>query len=444
MGLRDSLQLLQITDNSFNGKSARQAIVFDNPIFPNLTELIEKMNTVKLARKIFCPEEYLKYWFKFQKQSISEIPPRVRRFLCWEPNIGASFEYLTFLKQLNESLSANSLQGLVYARHSKWSSNNSQAQELALVRSAVMKYRGRNRLVNKWRENIDLILKPQSAKFAAQKIFSAQKSISKFCGEWGINEQTAFIGETVAECAHLCFKQFADVKLKDEADDYFISEVLNWENFELNIYKAIVSQTIMTGKFLKDEKFQEKVVGHIIADDRLGDPRLPNNSQNWVGIEIESRTRILQLLSRADIVFFFDQVMIGYDDRHGRKNFWLRYISSLKQSRPLLNGSDKLRLNSTLRRQGKKMLHFGETRGQQSAFLLDFGSILVIEFNGVGACYIYEETSRKRLFHDIYTNEAFTDGKLKQPYYAAERVSHRGDWQWRLSSILSQYGIRPS
>jgi hypothetical protein len=444
MSLRESLQLLQITGNSFNGKTARQAVAFDNPSLPQLTELLERMNTVSVARKVFCPEEYLKYWSKFQKQIITEIPPRVRRFLCWEPSIGANFEFLTFLKQMNEAPSANSLQGLVYARHSKWSSDNTQAKELALVRLAVMKYQGRNRLINKWRENIDLILNPQSTKIAAKKIFSAQQSVSAFCGDWGINEQTSFISETVAECARLCFKQFAGININDDAGDYFISKILDWENFELNVYKAIISQTIMTGKFLKDEKFQEKVVQHIIADNRLGDPRLPINSQNWVGVETEARTRILQLLSRADIVFFFDQVMTGYDDRHGRKNFWLRYITSLKQSRPLLNGSDKLRLYSTLRRQGKKMLHFGETRGQQSAFLLDFGAILVIEFNGVGACYIYEELSRKRLFHDIYTDEPFTDGKLKQPYAAAERVSHRGDWQWRLGYILSHYGIRPN
>lgn len=444
MGLRDSLQLLQLTGNSFNGKTARQAVVFENPVFPNLTELIEKMNTVSVARKVFCPEEYLKYWSKFKKQIISEIPPRVRRFLCWEPNIGANFEFLTFLNQRNETLSANALQGLVYSRHSKWVSDNTQAKELVIVRSAVRKYQGKNRLINRWEENINLILSPKAPTLTAEKMFAAQKSISVFCNDWGINEQTAFISEAVAECARLCFKQFADVNLKDESDDYFLGEILTWENFDLSVYKAIVGQTIMTGKFLKDEKFQEKVVGHIIADDRLGDPRLPINSQNWVGVEPEARTRVLQLLSRADIVFFFDQVMTGYDDRHGRKNFWLRYISSLKQSRPLLNAGDKLRLNSTLRRQGKKMLHFGETRGQQSAFLLDFGAILVIEFNGVGACYIYEEISRKRLFHDIYTDEVFTDGKLKQPYSAAERVSHRGDWQWRLGYILSQYGIRPN
>lgn len=444
MDLRESLQLLHLTGNSFNSKTARQSLVFDNPTFPRLSELLEKMNTVNVARKIFCPEEYLKYWVEYQKQIITVIPPRVRRFLCWEPNIGACFEFLSFLKQLNEPLSANSLQGLVYARHSKWTSDNSQKKELALVRSTVLKYQGRNRLINKWRQNIDLILGHESAKIAAQKIFSVQQSIQAFCSEWGINEQTLFTGETVAQCARLCFKQFTDINTNDNISNYFISEILNWENFELGVYKAIVSQTIMTTKFQRDEKFQEKVVGHIIADDRLGDPRLPSNSQNWVGIEAEARTRILQLLSRADIVFFFDQVMTGYDDRHGRKNFWLQYISSLKQSRPLLNGSDKLRLYSVLRQQGKKMLHFGETRGQQSAFLLDFGAILVIEFNGVGACYIYEEVSRKRLFHDLYTDNAFTDGSLKQPYYATERVSHRGDWQWRLSYILSQYGIRPS
>ena len=444
MGLRESLQFLQITGNSFNSKTARQAVVFENPQFPQLTQLLEKMNTVNVARKMFCPEEYLRYWFNFQKGRINEIPPRVRRFLCWEPKIGADLQFLTFLKNLKEPLSANSLQGLVYSRHFKWSSDSEQVQEIAAVRVAVMNYQGRNRLLKKWRENIKLILDLQSPLLASKQMFSLQQPVSTFCGEWGINEQTTFVGELVNYCADLCFQLFGKTKSDQKISDYFISEILSWENYELKNYKRIVSQTIMTAKFLEDEMFQEKVVAHIIGDERLGDPRLPNNSQNWVGIKTEARTRLLQVLSRADIVFFFDQVMTGYDDRHGRKDFWLRYISSLKQSRPLLNANDKIRLSSILRRQGKKMLHFGETRGQQSAFLLDFGKIIVVEFNGVGACYIYEEAGRNRIFYNFYTDESYNDATLKQPFYAAERVRHAGDWQWRLSYILSQYGIRPT
>lgn len=444
MGLRESLQLLQLTGNSFNGKTARQSAAFENPQFPQLMELLEKMDTVSAARKIFCPEEYLRFWDNFQKKKINEIPPRARRFLCWEPKIGANLQFLSFLKNLKEPLTANPLQGLVYSRHFKWSSDKDQSQEIAAVRAFVLNYQGRNRLLKKWQENIKLILDKQSPSIAAKEMFSRKQSVSAFCRDWGINEQTAFVSEIVGECAILCFQSFDKSNTGRELSDYFINEILAWGHYELKKYKQVVSQTIMTAKFLDDEKFQEKVVAHIIGDDRLGDPRLPNNSQNWVGIEQQARTRILQILSRADIVFFFDQVMTGYDDRHGRKNFWLRYISSLKQSRPLLNANDKIRLYSVLRRQGKKMLHFGETKGQQSAFLLDFGKILVVEFNGVGACYIYEELGRKRIFYDFYTDETYTDAILKQPFYAAERTSHRGDWQWRLSRVLSQYGIRPS
>lgn len=444
MGLRESLQLLQLTGNSFNGKTARQVVVFENPQFPRLTELLEKIDAVKVPRKMFCPEEYLRYWENFQKKRINEIPPRVRRFLCWEPKIGADLQFLVFLKNLKDSLGANPLQGLVYSRHFKWSSDKDQSQEIAAVRAFVMNYQGRNRLLKKWRENIKLILDNQSPSIAAEQMFSLQQSVSSFCGGWGINEQTVFVSEIVGECANLCFQLFDKTKADRELSDYFINEILSWGHYELKKYKQVVGQTIMTMKFLDDEKFQEKVVAHIISDDRLGDPRLPNNSQNWVGIEQQARTRILQVLSRADIVFFFDQVMTGYDDRHGRKNFWLRYISSLKQSRPLLNANDKIRLYSVLRRQGKKMLHFGETKGQQSAFLLDFGNILVVEFNGVGACYIYGESGRRRIFYDFYTDDVFTDAKLKQRDYAVEWITHGGNWQGKLSYILSRYGIRPS
>src|SRR4051812_25421183 len=115
MGIRESIQLLQLTSTAFAGKTSRHASHFDNVSFPQLTQLLERMNSVSVARKVFCPEEYFRYWFDFKNNVISEIPSRVRRFLCWAPTIGTEFAFLTYLTKLNEPLSANSLQGLVYA-----------------------------------------------------------------------------------------------------------------------------------------------------------------------------------------------------------------------------------------------------------------------------------------------------------------------------------------
>jgi len=86
-------------------------------------------------------------------------------------------------------------------------------------------------------------------------------------------------------------------------------------------------------------------------------------------------------------------------------------------------------------------LHFGRTRSQYSAFLLDFGDVLAIEFNELGACYIYQR-HKSKLFPDIYRGAPFSDHELKQRPLAEEWVAHHGNWEWKLARILSRFGIR--
>lgn len=444
MGLKDALQLLHLTESNFKHKSERQAIQFENVAFPQLTELVDRLSAANVARKVFCPEEYIEYWQDFLNKRINNIPARVRRFLCWEPAIGSDIQFLAYINSLNERLSAHSLQGLVYTRHLNWSPDGDQKDELKILRNIIGKYTGRNRLIKKWQGDIDIVLSPQAPGKAAGKFLGQLMPVAAFTKEWGINEQTAFTVAIVAAAASMCFDLFGRTNFDKSLISYFVTNILEWKNADLSDYKQRISRTVLLDKFKTDEAFQEIVIEHILGDPRLGDPRLPSNSQNWVGVSDEAQVRLRQLLSRADIVFFFDQVMTGYDDRHGRKEFWLRYIPSLKQSRPLLSRNDRSRLQGVLRREANRMMHFGVTRGQQSAFMLDFGSILVIEFNGVGACFVYGELNRKKFFKDIYTNREYDDDALKKPYYAEERLTHRGDWQWRFRNVLANYGVRPS
>lgn len=444
MGLKDALQLLHSTESHFKHKSERQAIQFENVTFPKLTDLVDRMSAVNVARKVFCPVEYLEYWQDFLNKKINDIPARVRRFLCWEPSIGSDVRFLSYIDSRKERLSAHSLQGLVYTRHLNWSADGDQNDEIRILRKIIRNYSGRNRLIKKWQGDIDIVLSPQATSNAANKLLGQMMPIAAFTKEWGINEQTEFSVAIVSKTAAMCLDLFGRTNFDKSLISYFVTNILEWKNADLSDYKHRISATVLLENFKTDEAFQEIVIEHILGDSRLGDPRLPSNSKNWVGVSDEAQNRIRQLLSRADIVFFFDQVMTEYDDRHGRKEFWLRYIPSLKQSRPLLSRNDRSRLQGVLRREANRMMHFGITRGQQSAFMLDFGSILVIEFNGVGACYIYGELNRKKFFKDIYANREFNDDSLKKPSYAEERLIHKGDWQWRFQNVLANYGVRPS
>lgn len=440
--LADSLKLLNANNKKFGFEIERGASKFEIlPQFAHLKEAIQSLDAVRAAKKVVCPADYKQLWLDYLAGKIATLPPRAIRFLCWEIETATDKRFLQLLIRQCESLGARSLQGLVYCRHLRWLPVAAHRDETETVKNLIVRYEGKNRLLAKWKNDVSSVLSEIAPLLVADKLIGKQQTIKNFCAEWGFNEQTAFVSAIIQETASFCFEKMSANK---NLRDYFFDEILSWQHFPLGDFKHTVSGALLHDLTIRDEEFQERLLDAILHDVRLGDPRLPGNQKKWAGIAPDARERLVQLLSRADIVFFFEQVMTGYDDRHGRKDFWLQYVKSLQQSRPLLNRSDKLRLNSMMTRQGKKMLHFGETSGQQSAFMLDFGSVLVIEFNGVGAVYVYDEKTSKSLFQNIYTSAVFTDGKLKQQDYAAEKFRHQGDWQWRVSYTLAQFGIRPS
>ena len=196
----------------------------------------------------------------------------------------------------------------------------------------------------------------------------------------------------------------------------------------------------MSAAFDQSDDVKTRLVNYVVNDvQRLGDPRL--KSASWMGIE-ESKDKVLQHLSKEDIIFFFKKVMTY--DVHGRANFWLKYAPSMSRSRPLLTDVDRSRLGAALARRGNTTRHFGRTTGQHSAFLLDFGNVLAIEFEGVGACYLYDAKTRDRYFRDFFTDTPFNDQKLKMPNQALYRKNHQGNWEWVLGQALAQSGIYPT
>lgn len=443
-GLSESTHLLRGIANRVEKLSRQHSAVFHSLDLGKLTKVLEKLNEVRVPKQPYSTQLYLDIWQDYKDQRVQDIPTRALRYLCWEGAVSTNPVFLEYVNGLVSPLGARGLQGLVYSTHASWDQVADRSSHLRKIHRLLNSYNGRNRLVRKWKVHKDLVLFDKSPTNCADRMLGEFSSIEKFASEFGLFEQTEFFRAVVLECSHKCLKILNQVSDSEKTLEFLVEEILEWQYLDAATYKEIISHVILSAAFEKNEHVRERTAAQIIGDERLGDPRLPSNSHKWIGVDAEARKRLLNILSRADITFFFDQVMRGYDDRHGRKQFWLRYVSALKQSRPLLSGDDRIHLRSLLDRERNKMLHYGTTRGQQSAFLLDFGSILAIEFNGVGACYIYNEQNKKRLFPDIYRDASFSDAELKQPYYAEDRIRHAGNWQWKVQYILSQHGIRPS
>jgi len=223
-----------------------------------------------------------------------------------------------------------------------------------------------------------------------------------------------------------------------------LTTLLPWGRWPVQAFRTAVDATILHPITTRELGFQEALTKLVLHDTRLGDARLSRNVNNWLGIP-EARQRLLQWLSRTDINFFFEHVLPDGTDPHGRKAFWLRYVSRVLMSRPLLNRDDEVRLRVTMQSQQEQMGHRGHVRGRESsAFLLDFGPIVVVEFSRVGnACYLYEKPNSEKVIPDFWSPEPFTIYGLKNRILAAETIGHGGRWQTNLGHLLARYGIRP-
>lgn len=443
MELRDTLQTLRAVSHHFDSatRSLEQRTVEIE--YPHLVEIVNRLDDVRTPRRPISQELFRRQWTDYLKGQTETVPRSALRNLCWEPEIATQDRFIDLVASQDGGPSARTIQGLVYSQHFRWNRILQNPSIINRAQRLIVGFAGRNKLVRKWKENPQILLNPLSVGYAAEELFRLRCTPEELASRYGLFQETEFFHLVVVRCGKLCIQSLGSDSGFNNLLRYFIGEILAWPKAEISAYKHLITSAILSSAFDQREEMQEKLVSHILGDARLGDPRLPSNAHNWLGVDGTARSRVLQHLSRADIIFFFDHVMRGSDDRHGRKKFWLRYVKSMKQSRPLLNSDDRIRLHSVIQRKGGGMLHFGRTRGQYSAFLLDFGNVLAVEFNGVGACYLYDEQAKAMLFRDIYQDSEFSDRDLKQQAHAFDRIIHSRYWESTLQYVLSQHGIRP-
>jgi hypothetical protein len=338
-------------------------------------------------------------------------------------------------------LSTRMLQGLVRSCHKRWSLAFAVGAVAHCIKRRLETYRGPHQVLARWREHSEMLLGPQGHCIFANSLLAARIPIKRHCEAWALEESSQYVLEAVRHAVHTCHEHLGH---EEAWRSYLLTTLLPWAILPMQDFHTVVDATILHPITARELGFQEAFTKFVLHDTRLGDPRLSRNAINWLGIQ-EARQRFLQWLSRADINFFFEHVLPDGADPHHRKAFWLQYVSRVT-SRPLLNRDDEVRLRVTMRSQQGHMGHFGHVSGREtSAFLLDFGPVVVVEFSRVGnACYLYEKSNVEKVIPDFWSQEPFTVLKLKNRLLAAETIVHSGRWQTTLRHILARYGIRPA
>ena len=411
--------------------------------------LQEAILTLPVARPATAPPQladYVQEWQDVLKRRLPNLRRRALKSLCWNPDVATDPHLLQYIYHRSVSLPPRALQGLVYSCHQKWSPELMTQPTLKRVRLLLEKYEGKDRVVSAWKKRLSTVIDDDGPQKFATDLIQSQKSVDEGCRELLITNDTAFVLSAVNAAADDLLDK---MPMNESIGNFFVESILSWSGWSAHEYKDKITRTILNTLPNQNKDFRRvllrTVLDNPVSERRLGDPRLPQTSHNWVGMD-EARKQVVRWLSEFDIRFFFEHVMRRQEDKHGRKTFWLQYITRLDKSRTLLNKHDLLRLRPLLDQKEDLAASHGHLRGLNSAFLLDFGRVVAIEFNRVGACYMYQRQEMEKLLPDFWTLEYIGEDDLKRKWLLPSdehRVVHREGWQGVMRQLLAHHGVRP-
>lgn len=430
----------------------------DEPRLERLKAAVASLNSApKASRPPVGNEEYARQWQEYLDGKLDSMGARAVRNLCWHPETATNDTFQYYLKRENHNLSFFALQGLVRSCHACWSPELAVGSVVKAVRRYLEEYEGRNRLLAKWKPSSSMLLGPDGAERFGDAMMIESAPVKAFCQTWGIADESPYVQTAVTHAAEKSRQGMDRVR---RLRDYLVDQLLPWQRWSPGQFKEEVRNTVLHPS-TQDEPVREVLSRFVLQDPRLGDPRLPLHQGNWAGIP-DAKAKVVEWLSQFDIVFFFDHVLpTRGKDPHGRKQFWLRYVKRVIRSRPLLNWDDRIRLETILRANRQEGRDFGRIDGHTSAFLLDFGKFVVVEFSASGnACYVYYESEFKKIVPDFWTRATLPVDGLKKKMSSltkSKKMSslamqfpsdwdgvHREGWQVDASQLLSVHGVRPS
>lgn len=406
-----------------------------------LLATVAKLSEPKKARPAKCPPDYIALWNRVGSGGSAELTPRALRYLSWETEV-AILPAFQSVALSPERISARSIQGLVRSVHRRWDSvaNSPSVGNLVVALTA---YQTRNALLGKWKYGLQHVLNQEGPEYFARDILRDGFPWETCANAWALEPDTEFGNQVLGKCvAQSLSRSGGDA---ERLQDIVIREVLPSRHWRPSSFKTAIQQLVIACT-RSSQQHSERLKTFILTDSRLLDPRLPANGTNWIGISNSARDLVIQWLSAEDIQLFFDHVLPTRDDPHGRKPFWLKYKNKVKRSRPLLDSLDESRWQANLATKGKRNFGRMEYNCNTSAFLLDFGSVIVVEFSKYGnAVFLYANRDVPDLMEDFWSDHRFAIKELKQPENCVDRkgISHNVLWQSKMRTLLAQFGIHP-
>jgi hypothetical protein len=381
---------------------------------------------------LLVPPKYKSLWERVKSGGSEVLSGRAVRFLCWDADVSFDPDFHRYLAEAGQ-LSSNAIIGLVRNLHRKWRGRGKNPEVLASIHKIVAVYEGPNRTLNLWRTESSQLLSDYSTDRIAAVLAEGKRPVVEVCSAWRLDINTEFASEAVLAASALCRNRWR----RDSAYwTYWFEQLCSFPFPDVADLKRLIADTVKASETMH-ENWKEQLRTFILKHPNLGHPRL--RVGNWAGVPQAVQDTVVRWCTAADIRLFFEYAMPAEGDKHGRRQFWLPFVSSVHQSRAILTES----LRSDLKLRKINVATSGLTKSQHSAFILDFGQLVVVEFADVGACHGYLSHVFREMVPDIWMARPFDDSKLKNRERAAFWKKHSGEWEHSLRGFLAEHGIRP-
>jgi hypothetical protein len=217
--------------------------------------------------------------------------------------------------------------------------------------------------------------------------------------------------------------------LTAEEVDYLLYRLIREPLMDLKSLHLAAHELITSRRAEQRAEFRNMIVNALLTHQRFGDPRI--DVANWQSSDLkEARAVFLGWLSVEDIRTFFEVILTPGSDKHGRKDFWLRYERKIKMSRVFISNNDSRRRREQLEDLASRGRQYGDVNGSTSVFVLDLGAVVAVEFSAVGnALYLYTKEKFRRIMPDMLvpqtTLSLLKNAELAIPSRRNNRVAQR-------------------
>ncbi len=433
------------------------------PYLRQLDKVVEaleaKSNKVSSPKPPLDADEVWARWrllaFDFSKLDAREI-----RTLCVSPKTAMKARLVSALGSTQDPLKRLiNFYGFVQVYFEQWRTMENPESVEKLIHNMLSSGRinRKSKTLDLWRKSLFLFSEEASRRLA-KIIFKDHKSVQESCAEYGIEPSSLLATAAHEYAAEAAAEEL--VQRDSRTGQELALKELQWISTHLltsalspEAYRWAMSKLITSRMAEGMPPLRSALVSLVLADERLGDPRLAYCAPNWRKIP-EARERSLAWFAQETLQFFFDTLVPRNDTNRRRAEFWLEYAKKhgkIKDFQVAVSDDDRPKIRAS---RAKTIPTYSSiVGGNTSAFLMAIEGwsgkdYVIIEFSETGnAAYIYERKVFESSGAKLRSNSFDMQGDLKRMDDAQGRILHlantRESWESKARRQLAELGIRP-